>query len=201
MKPIPVASLIACLLLLGCDADSGAARDEPTAKAAAAAASPTTPSQAESAPDAPRPGRLEARLETEAARFRERRDQRRRWWNDEAISTAVGIDAAARQSMDALYDRSVTQQADAAAAMLSSSQAYRSALLEGDLASARQAARARAEHSARHGLIQQELIVDLLEDLTPAQRQILLREHARRVGRDLGERPRPRREANPATTP
>jgi hypothetical protein len=175
--------LCACLGLSACEA-------EPPASARPDASPATTPAAERSGTlrSEPEPGPIRAAAEARLAEMTARRDARRRWWNDEKLATAVGIDVATRQAMDAMHEASLQRRAELAEAIAEARREYRQAIRAEDLARARAAAQRRAEHVAQQSLAQQALTLDLLESLAPAQRRIVLDQFGRRIAGDLDAR-------------
>jgi hypothetical protein len=173
----------ACLALQGCEA-------EPPATARPAEVPTTAPAadRLDALRSEPESGPLRAAAEARLAEMTARRDARRRWWNDEKLATAAGIDVATRAAMDAMHEASLQRRAELAEAIAEARREYRDALRAEDLARARAAAQRRAEHVAQQSLAQQALTLDLLESLAPAQRRIVLEQFGRRIAGDLDAR-------------
>lgn len=176
--------LPACALLVACEAETPA----PGAATRADPAPQVQAERAESLKTDPLPGPLRAKVEERIAAAATRRDERRRWWNDEQLATDAGLDAAARAALDRVQDEAIARQVDTAKAIQTTRRAFREALRNGDLDAARRHAEERADLVAKQALIQQTLVLDQLEALTPEQRTALMENHARRVAGDLDPR-------------
>jgi hypothetical protein len=187
-------SALLALLLAACseqpanDAAPGADAPDKAADTVRSAtdAADTTPVQR-------RAEHLREQIGARVEQVRERRAAHAQWWNEAALADELGLDQAQRDAIDArVAGHQATRErmvADARAAQ----QDFRAAVAAGELDRAREAARRHAALGAELDLGQRLLVVDVLETLAPAQRQIMVTEHPGLLSAMVSGRGRPGR--------
>lgn len=194
-------STLALLALLGaCSADKPPVEASPAASTVADPAAEPPRAEALATPAAPpapaRPAQeataLQAAAREQMAIAAQRRAERRRWWGDAALASAIGLSEAQQQAMDAHFSAWQREQQLTANAVQAAQRDYTQALRANQLERAQQAAQERATQVARQSLAQQQLTLDLLGELSASQRETVIADFARRVSGDLGREGRGR---------